>query len=409
MRIGFISQWYPPEPAYVPRDIAEGLASRGHDVHVVTGFPNYPDGRVVEGYRIRPYRKDVLGPHLTVHRAPLIPSHNARAIPRMLNYLSFAAGAAAVVAARVPLPDVWLVYSSPVTAALPTTVLTKRAPVVSLVQDLWPDSVTESAMLSPRMNALATRVLRPISNMAYRRSDVVGVISPGMADVLVGRGVPEDRIHFTPNWTSDDHILQVSPTEIDRGVLGLPAGFLFLYAGNLGDLQSLDAVVDAFSIVPDVQFALVGDGIARQRLQSRAAMRGARNIHFIPRKSRQEVGAYLAAADVQLVSLMDVPLLRVTMPSKVQTSLSTGRPTLVCAVGDAADLVEQAGAGMSAPPGDVDAIAATIRRLAELPLEALREMGAAGRARYVAEFSPEAGVTRLETVLTGVESRRNGS
>ncbi|MCG7322023.1 glycosyltransferase family 4 protein [Arsenicicoccus bolidensis] len=402
MRVGFITQWFPPEPGtLVAQDIAQGLASRGHEVHVVTGFPNYPTGRIMPGYRVRPYQQDHPWPGVTVHRAPLVPSHDSHAVPRMVNYLSFAVGATAVVGARVPRPDAWLVYSSPATAALPAlTVPTKQAPVTLLIQDLWPDSVTSSSFLSPRAAQFAERALAPACSAAYRRAAAIGVISPGMRTILESRGVSSDKIHLTPNWVSDGHLLPDSqPVHINRGNLGLPEGLLFVYAGNLGDLQGLDAVVDAFASVPEVQLALVGDGVARVRLEERARRAGTANITFVPQQAGDRIGAYLAAADVQLVSLKDTALLRVTMPSKVQTALASRRPILACVAGDAAALVREAGAGVTAPPGDVEAMAAAIRHIHSLSRESLSAMGDAARQTYLKHYAPAVGIDRLASVL----------
>ena len=156
MRIGYITQWFPPEPGtVVPESIARGLAAHGHEVDVITGFPNYPTGRIMPGYRVRPYQREQHAPGITVHRAPLFPSHSRAAVPRMANYVSFAAGAAAVSRVRVPRPDVWLVYSSPATAAIPAARLARRhqAPIFLLIQDLWPDSVNDSGFVGRRSRA----------------------------------------------------------------------------------------------------------------------------------------------------------------------------------------------------------------------------------------------------------------
>lgn len=402
MRVGFVTQWFPPEPGtFVAKDIAHGLVSRGHEVHVVTGFPNYPTGRLMPGYRVRPYQQEHPCPGVTVHRAPLVPSHDSRALPRMVNYLSFAAGATAVVGTRVPQPDAWLVYSSPATAALPALAMpTKQAPVTLLIQDLWPDSVTSASFLSPRAAQLAELALSPACSAAYRRAAAIGVISPGMRTVLESRGVSPEKIYLTPNWVSDGHLLPDSqPVHIDRESLGLPDGLLFVYAGNLGDLQGLDAVVDAFAKVPEAQLALVGDGVARTRLEERAKRAGTENITFVPQQPSDRIGAYLAAANVQLVSLKDTALLRVTMPSKVQTALASRRPILACVAGDAAALVTEAGAGVSAPPGDVNAMAAAIRHMHNLGRKTLSAMGDAARQTYLQQYAPAVGIDRLASVL----------
>ena len=343
MRIGFVTQWFPPEPGtVVPSAIAEGLHDAGHEVEVLTGFPNYPTGRVMDGYRVRPYQRETTASGIPVHRAPLWPSHDSRAVARMANYLSFAAGASAVARARMPRPDVWLVYSSPATAVVPVVRALRRhrVPYFLLIQDLWPDSVTGSGFVGGAAGATVEAVLTRFCDATYRHAGGIGVISPGMRRVLVERGVPDRIVHDTPNWVSDDHLLpELAPDPALRRELGLPTGRLWMYAGNLGELQGLDALVEAFARRPEAHLVLMGDGVARARLEGLARRLGADNVRFTRPVPTTEVGRWLAASDIQVVSLQDTPLLRVTMPSKVQVALASARPVVAHASVEAAEVV----------------------------------------------------------------------
>ncbi|PKH37929.1 Glycosyltransferase involved in cell wall bisynthesis [Nocardioides alpinus] len=403
MRIGFVTQWFPPETGtVVPSAIAEGLRGAGHDVEVLTGFPNYPTGRVMDGYRVRPYQRETTPSGITVHRAPLWPNHDSRAVARMANYLSFAAGASAVARTRVPRPDVWLVYSSPATAVLPVVRLLRRhrAPYFLLVQDLWPDSVTGSGFVGGAAGAAVENALTRFCDATYRHAGGIGVISPGMRRVLVDRGVPDRLVHDTPNWISDDHLLpDVTPGAGLRAELGLSAGRTWMYAGNLGELQGLDALVEAFARRPEAQLVLVGDGVARGRLEALAARLGATNIRFAGSVATSEVGRWIAASDVQVVSLQDTPLLRVTMPSKVQTALAAARPVLVHAAGDAASVVTDGQCGWAANPGDAAALDSAIGAGLRSPESELEAMGRRSRGLYEEHYSPRVGPHRLARAL----------
>lgn len=414
MRIAFVTQWFPPEPATVPAGIATGLAGRGHQVEVLTGFPNYPTGRLAPGYRVRPYQREEYAPGVTVHRAPLYPSHDTSAVRRMANYASFAAAAAAVALARIPASDVWLSYSSPATAALPALLGSRvrgSVPHYQLVQDLWPDSVLDSGMVAPgRAGAVLGAGLRWYCDQAYRRSTGLGVISPGMRAVLRARGIDDARIHDTPNWAAAPEPLP--PVDATgRAALGLPAGRLFLYAGNLGELQALEQLVRSFAAaIQDsdrtAHLVLIGDGVARARLTEQAARLPGRPVLVLPAQPPERIGAYLAAADVLVVSLADTPLLRVTMPSKVQSSLAAGRAVLAHAAGDAAEVVRGSGAGLAASPADPDAVRAAVRELADCPADQLERYGQAARACYQAHYTPQAGLDRLEAMLTSAPHAR---
>lgn len=412
MRIGFVTQWFPPEPGtLVASAIADGLAERGHYVDVLTGFPNYPTGKFHADYPVERYRRDQRSKRVTIHRAPLYPSHDANPVKRTANYLSYALSAAWVARTRLQRPDVWLTYSSPATAALPALTVPGRlrAPSYMLIQDLWPDSVTESGFVGGPVGRGIERSLDAYCSWSYRRSAGIGVISPSMRRILIERGVNPASIHLTPNWVEDDHLLpDRGASDECRRSLGLPPGRLFMYAGNMGELQGLEPLVEAFGRCPDANLVLVGNGVARPSLQKLAASKGMRNVQFVESQPTDRIGEFIAASDVQIVSLKDTPLLRATMPSKVQTSMAAGRPILAHAAGDVAEVVTRSSAGLSTRPGDVAAAARTIRALGSLTSDRLLAMGHSARVHYDQNFSPAAGLDRMEAMLaTGRYTRRN--
>ena len=408
MRIGFVTQWFPPEPGtMVPAGIADGLASRGHEVHVLTGFPNYPTGKLQDGYSLRPYRRDLRSDRVTVHRAPLYPSHDRGAVKRAANYLSFAISAAFVARHKMPRPDVWLIYSSPATAAIPA-LLSKRpsAPILLLIQDLWPDSVADSGFVAGgRKMSGIERALNRYCDWSYSRASAIGVISPAMRKILKDRGVNEAKIHFLPNGIDDSFIPhKTTPSEQLRRQLGLPAGRIFMYAGNIGELQQLDSLVRAFAACPDATLVLIGDGVALQRLRLLVHSRRITNVHFMRPQPSDMIGQYLSAADIHVVSLRDTPLLRATMPSKVQVAFATGRPLLVHAAGDVVDLVRDTHTGLVAPPNDINQAEQAITEFVGMSNIDLHAMGCRSRLLYESEYSPSVATSRIESALTAVVS-----
>lgn len=409
MRIGFVTQWYPPEHGTgLSSSIAESLVDAGHTVDVLTGFPNYPTGRLYEGFKVRPYLRETVAPRLTLHRAPLFPSHDTSAVGRTTNYTSFALGSALVAQTSVPRPDAWLVYSSPATAALATLIPgPKSAPTALLIQDLWPDSVFASGLLHrSQATKPVEKVLGWYCAATYRRARRIGVISPSMADVLIARGVPKSKIRYTPNWA-----LNV-PTSInlhpysrrDRAQLGLPVeGTIFLYAGNLGPLQDLAQLVRNFPVQDTAQLVLMGDGIVRSQLMDLARPRA--NVHMMDAVTNSEVARYIANVDVLVVSLADSPLLRATMPSKVQSFLAHGRPILVHGAGDVADVVLSSGAGATARPGYAKELHSAVLELVQADVAARREMGRRARERYFEEFDRSVGVSRLLSMMNDIVAK----
>lgn len=399
MRIGFVTQWYDPEvgSAAIPGAIARALTYRGHTVEVVTGFPNYPTGRLYDGYRMRPYMwESIRG--IAVHRLPLYPSHDSSAARRAANFLSFMLSAGSVGAWIARRSDVTLIYSTPGTVGMVGVVLRRvlRRPFVLYIQDVWPDTVTATGMLPRRLIMPAEWILHRFSNTIYRAAGHIAVISPGMKSLLVQRGVPDEKVSVVFNWVDETVFRQVVRGRSE-------GGFEIMYAGNLGDLQGLDTAVRAVRIAAesaDVVLRLVGGGVAEEKLRRLADELGVGGrVLFEGPRPLLEMADVMATADVQLVCLMDDPLFRLTMPSKIQAILACGQPILTSAPGDAAALTDESGAGWSAPAGDVAALAAKMVEASRATPEELRLRGKAARAFYETRLSSSVGAETLERAL----------
>jgi glycosyltransferase involved in cell wall biosynthesis len=404
MRVGLVSQWYDPEVgAVVPGTIARALRSHGHQVDVLTGLPNYPAGRIYPGYRLRLYHREVLG-GVTVHRAPLYASHDAHPGRRAANFLTFASAASVVGLSALRHVDATLVYSAPVTAALPALALhrARRIPFVLLVQDMWPQSVTASGFLGDSSARWIERGLHAFCDGVYRRAASIAVTSPGMVDLVAARGIDERKIVVVPNWVDETHFRPVEyDAELSRE-LGPLRPFTAMYAGNLGEVQGLEVVVEAADLLRDhreLGFVLVGGGVAERRLRRMVAERGLDNVRFVPPQPVSRMARVLSLGDVQLVTLRDLPLFRTTLPSKVQATLAAGRPVIAAVGGDAAAVVNASGAGVTVPPGSASDLAGAILRTSTLPAGQRRALGTAGRRYYDAHLSRRHGVAQLSALL----------
>jgi glycosyltransferase involved in cell wall biosynthesis len=343
-----------------------------------------------------------------VHRTPLIANHGSSVVGRLANYGSFAASAS-LAARKVVRPDVWLTYSSPALAGIPALVNgIRRAPRAMILQDLWPDSITESSLLPASLQRVVDATVGPVSRTTYRDAAAIGVISPGMREVLAERGVRPDRIHYTPNWVEEaPSTATCDDVAALRRTLQLPEGpRIFMYAGNLGDFQALDLLIRGFAGVTGAHLVLIGSGSSETGLRSLAEAIPAPNVQFVERQSQAALERYVAASDVQVVSLADRPLMRVTMPSKVQACLATGKPILAHAVGDAASLIREADAGVAVAPGSAE-VGEILKSFVTMPAEELARLGRNARSAFEAEFSREVGITRVERMLmAAVESSK---
>ncbi len=404
MKVGFVTHWYDPEvgSASLSGTISRALSRRGDDVRVVTGFPIYPAGRVYPGYRLRPYQREVIR-GIDVRRSLIYPSHDRNAMRRMVNYGSFAVTGSIAAAAALRDRDANLVFCSPATASAPAIVtrFTAGVPFVLHIQDLWPDSVLASGFLPRGADTVLRRSLNAGLNVAYRTAHHVAVTSPGMAEELMARGVPEKKLSVVANWADEHAFRPASPSQRLAKSLGIEARHVVMYAGNMGELQGLEVLVDAAALLRDrteIQFALVGDGVARSRLQDRVRALGLDNVVFVDPQPFDRMSEVLALGSIQVVSLIDDPLFAMTLPSKLQAAMCAGHPVLGILSGDGADLIQRAGAGRTVPPGDPGAIAVTLSQLLG-DSSALSSMGANARSFYLRHLSESVGASALLDLL----------
>jgi len=409
MRILLLTQWFQPEGAFKGLPFAKALRAKGHDVEVLTGFPNYPGGKVYPGYRVRLYQREEME-GIRVHRVALYPSHDTSAPHRILNYLSFAFSAFVIGPWAIRRPDVIYVYNL-ITLGPPAFLcrLLFGAKVVLDVQDLWPESVTNSRMLT---NKTALGILNKICNWVYGSADRLAVLSPGFKKELVRRGLPAEKVEVIYNWF-DEASIEVARSPIDDAHAATPNDavkqgdfadkFVVLFAGAMGLVQGLDTVLECArlckSTLPDVQFVLVGGGVDKQRLQKRAEEMALANVTFLPPRPQSAMGEIYAMADALLVHLKDDPLFRITIPSKTQAYLYIGKPLIMALRGAAADLVHKSDAGIVCAPEDAPGLLNAIAELRGMTPEARRIMGAAGHRFYMQHLSFPVGVGRFEQLM----------
>ncbi|MBT2484997.1 MULTISPECIES: glycosyltransferase family 4 protein [unclassified Microbacterium] len=397
MKVLIVSQYYPPEAVPLPADLAQGLAARGHHVKVLTGFPNYPSGKVFPGYR-QAWRSIERDGTVEIHRVPLFADHSQSAVKRMLNYFSFALSSAT--AARLGRgADVIYVYATQMTAGFGPWLwrITGGRPYVLHVQDLWPDSIVGSSMMSGgTKERVISGVLGPWLRSAYRRANGVIGIAPTMVSTLVSRGVPDERAHLVYNWADAGE-----PVESTLPAADEPRAEI-VYAGNIGDMQDLSTAVRAAHAAADagVALTLVGDGVVKEDLQHLVAELGAENVRFHDPVPRERMPEIYARADYALVSLKDMPVFRGTIPSKFQAVLSAGVPVITTVQGDVRHLVEDGDVGLTADAEDARSLEAAFRDAAARDGDERAAMARRGRTMYDSLFSRESGISRIEELLT---------
>ncbi len=404
MRILLLTQWFNPELCFKGVPFAQELVKLGHEVQVLTGFPNYPGGRVYPGYKIKLFQHEILD-GIPVFRVPLYPSHDSKVLKRIANYASFALSAVFLGAWRVKRPDIIYVYHPPATIGLPAIFLhlLHRAPFVYDIQDLWPDTLPATGMMK---NRILIWLIEKWCQFIYWKAAKIVVLSPGFKDVLVKRGVLERKIEVIYNWCEEAHLKTIKKDEALARKLGIAGKFNLVFAGTMGSAQALGSVLDAAGLVqdkfPDIQFVFVGGGIDVERLKDKKTEKNLNNVCFLPWRPMSEIGSILGLADVLFVHLKDDPLFQITIPGKTQAYMAAGRPILMAVKGNAAALIEKSGAGLTCIPQDPDDIARKIEELYKMPRNRLELMGENGKIFYERYLSLSVGARRFEKVFQSV-------
>lgn len=399
MRILIVSQYFWPENFRV-NDLTEELERRGHEVTVLTGQPNYPEGRILPAYRAdrRAFARFGKTPVL---RVPVIPRGQS-SLWLMLNYLSFAISASVLGMWKLrgrSFDAIFVFQTSPITAAFPAILLRrlKRAPMLMWILDLWPDTLSAIGVVkSPRILGLIGMLVR----FVYRRCDRILVQSRAFTDKVATLAGGAERIRYFPGWAEaifdDGDVLPEPAAEL----LPYRDDFKILFAGNIGEAQDFPAILNAVAAlrdIPRLRWIIVGDGRAAAQVRDEIARRGLQeNIVLLGRFPIERMPSFFMEADALLVTLRKEPIWSMTIPGKIQSYLAAGKPILAMLDGAGAQVVDEAGAGFVAPAGDGHALAMQVQRMMDAKSSARATMGTAGVRYGQQEFDRQRLVDALE-------------
>ena len=398
-RIMLITQWFDPEPTFKGLLFAKELVSRGFEVEVITGFPNYPGGNLYEGYPLKLIQKEVIDGVL-VTRVPLFPSHDKSKIGRIFNYLSFSFSSLIYGLFFSKRADVIYAYHPPLTVGISALIikLFRRLPLVLDIQDMWPDTLKATGMIN---NSFLLGFISKLCNLIYSCVTKIVVLSPGFRDLLVDRGVPEKKIEIIYNW-ADEKVLRIKNDNMPQEFEGIK-GFKVLFAGNVGQAQGLNVILEAALILkdnlPKIHFLILGQGLQLDDLKRQAKELGLDNVHFIPAVDLKKVGSFLGFADALLIHLNSDPLFKITIPGKTQAYMSVGKPIIMGVSGDASNLVTQADCGVCFKPEDSVALAEASKSLALLDSFDIQRLGKNAEKFYDENLSVKVGVDSFEKVF----------
>lgn len=400
MKIIIHTQYYPPEmgaPQARLSDLARRLKNLGHEIEVLTAMPNYPTGRIFEGYPPF-YMKDVID-GVPVYRSWILPSNKLNILHRLISYLSFCFSSLITGLIKIRKADVIITESPPIFLAAAGFLLAKLkgAGWIMNVSDLWPDSAKYIGMLNER--GIVYRSLLRLAHSLYRKAWMVTGQSREIV-IEIRRQVPEvheyhlsngaDTERFTPDKASE----AIRKQYLKNGEAG------FIYAGLHGLFQGLDQILAVAEKIQDnpARFIFIGDGPEKQSLIKKAKDLDLKNVDFYPPLSHDQIPTILASMDVALVTLKSA--IRGAVPSKIYEAMASGIPVLLAADGEAVDILLKAKAGIAVTPGDIDGFAGAVRELLSMP-EQRKEMGRSGRLSVVTFYDRIKIAERFSEALRG--------
>ncbi len=400
MKVLIFTQYFWPETFGI-NALAKKLRDHGIEVTVMTGKPNYPEGKVFAGHSAWGTARESFD-GIEVLRLPLFPRGKQSSLRLLLNYLSFIVAGTVIgpwMLRRRSFDAVFVYAPSPLLQALPAVWLAwlKRAPMLLWVQDLWPESLSATGFIK---NQRALDLVAHVVRFIYRHTDRVLVPSEAFRAPILALTKGAADIHYYPNaWIEEP----VSDTLFDVEALtnDIASGFSVVFAGNLGAAQSLDTVLDAAERLQkagsQARFFLIGSGSLSSWLNEEIQSRQLRNVLLPGRFAPAAMPRLYQAASALLVSLRDEPIFAFTIPSKVQGYLAAGRPIIASINGEGARVVKEAGAGVACAAGDAQALAEAVQDLAGMDRRLRTEMGENARRYALTHFS----LDRLTSDLVG--------
>jgi len=384
---------------------------RGYKVTVVTGIPNYPQGKYYDGYGLFKKRKETYN-GMEIIRIPLVPRGN-NSIMLALNYLSFVvSGFFWKVFTKIKADYVFIFEVSPMTQALPGVWYAKKRkiPCYLYVQDLWPENVE---IITGIKNKKIIGAIGKMVDYIYRGCTRIFTTSESFVKSIYNRGVPLDKIEYWPQYAEDFYI----PIE-EMSIPEIPKDDVFniIFAGNIGAAQGLDILPKAAEIIKyksekQIRFNIVGDGRYKNEFVNIVNAKGLDDMfNFIPKQPATRIPEFMAASDAAFLSLTDSPLFAMTIPAKLQSYMACGIPNIASAAGETAKIIKESNSGLCGRPGNAEELADNITKLSSKSREELEILGDNARKYYDSHFNKTILLDKMDIYFNkqyGVEEKLN--
>ena len=399
MRILIVTQYFWPENFKI-NDIALALKERGHEVLILTGKPNYPNGKFSKGYTFFNKRIDFWN-GIKIYRSPIIPRGKGKGIQLFVNYTSFAIfSSIKLLFIKNKFDKIFVYEPSPITVGIPGIVAKYKfnAPLYFWAQDLWPESISAAGGIK---NKSVIAVLDWLTRFIYKHSKKVLVQSKAFIPYILNQNVEKDKLVYYPNSTENYYHELSTDHELLKT---LPKGIKLMFAGNIGEAQSFDTLLKAASILKkeliDVKWIILGDGRMKDYVNQKIKeLNLGDNFFLLGVFPSTEMPKYFSCADALIVSLKKDPIFALTIPSKIQSYLACGKPIITSLDGEGSKIIEEANAGFTSASEDCEGLVSNIKKFLTLSNEEQKILGQNGRAYFNIEFEREILVDRLEKIL----------
>ena len=401
MNILIISQYFWPENFRI-NDLAVELSRRGHNITILTGYPNYPDGTIYAEFKSHPKKFDRLE-SAKIIRVPIIPRGNKK-YTLFFNYLSYLICSCVFgsIKLRGKSFDKILVYQvSPITVGLTAILLSKfkKAPIYFWVLDQWPETLISMGIIKSRMTIY---FFSSMTNFIYQNCAAILGQSESFLKNIENYKISKNKLHYFPNW-AEDIFASVTSANCAPEILRKKNDFVILFAGNVGKAQGFDAVIEAARITENqeknIKWVIIGKGRDWSRIKKKIENLKLSSVEMLGQFPIERMREFYAAADAMLICLKSDPLFSLTIPGKLQTYLMSRKPILGMIDGEAKNLIDRAEAGLSTTAENHIGLANNALKMANLSKFERDKMGQNGRNYCIKNFNRKKVIDSLETLM----------
>ena len=396
MKILVVTQYFWPEEFRI-NDICKGLKEAGHDVEVLTGLPNYPEGKIYKGYSwFKKGVKEYNG--IKIIRVPMIPRGKNSSMMLALNYVSFMVNASlkALTLIGKKYDRVFVFQVSPITSAVPAIILSKlkKIPSYIYIQDLWPE--TFYSIINIKNKKIRSK-MKNICNKIYNSFDKLLIASKGYEDILLKEGFKKEKFEYFPQWAEDfysENLKKVSENRI----------FTVTFAGNIGKAQSVNTIIEAANLAKEnknIKWQIIGDGSEFENIKYLVKKYSLENtVDLLGRKPAKDMPKYFSSSDGLIVTLKNEEILKVTLPAKVQSYMAAGKPIIAAISGEGSRTIKESKSGLVGEAEDYKALYENVIKLYDMNENERIRIGNNGKEFFKENFTRDKLLNQLEVIMS---------